>query len=170
MTQKYCMARSTRNTLDDLDRKLLDLLQQDADRSLYRLGESIGLSPSAVQRRLTRYRSSGIIAKQIAVLDPEVMPGTVLACVLVTLERESKRHHSSFQERMRAAPEVQQCYDLAGEWDYLAIIVASSMARCRAVLDALFMDAPNVKRFDTLFVFDTIKRGLDIPLRRERAR
>lgn len=159
------MARNGPNTLDDLDRKLLDLLQQDAGRSLDQLGDTIGLSPSAVQRRLARYRSSGLIAKEVAVLDPDVMPGTVMACVLVTLERESKRHHSSFRERMRAAPNVQQCYDLAGEWDYLAVVVASSMARCRSVLDDLFMDAPNVKRFDTLFVFDAIKRGLTIPLR-----
>jgi Lrp/AsnC family transcriptional regulator, leucine-responsive regulatory protein len=120
------MASRTRNSLDDLDRKLLDLLQQDADRSLCQLGEAVGLSPSAVQRRLTRYRSSGVIARQVAVLDPDAVPGTVLACVLVTLERESKRHHSSFRERMRASPEVQQCYDLAGEWDYLTIVVASS--------------------------------------------
>lgn len=158
------MARRT--PLDDLDRKLLDLLQQDASRSLYQLGEAVGLSPSAVQRRLTRYRAGGVIAQQIAVLDPEVMPGTVLACVLITLERESKRHHSSFQERMRAAPNVQQCYALAGESDYLVIVVASSMAHCRAVLDDLFLDVPNVKRFDTRFVFDTVKRGLKLPLRR----
>ena len=167
-TQKSCMAPRTPTSLDDLDRKLLDLLQQDAGRSLYQLGEIIGLSPSAVQRRLSRYRSSGVIAKQVAVIDPDAVPGTVVACVLVTLERESKRHHSSFQERMRAAPEVQQCYDLAGEWDYLAIIVTSSMARCRAVVDELFMGVPNVKRFDTLFVFDTIKRGLNIPLRQQK--
>lgn len=162
------MAPQTRITLDDLDRKLLDLLQEDASRSLDQLGEAIGLSPSAVQRRLTRHRASGVIATEIAVLDPKVVPGTVLACVLVTLERESKRHHSSFQERMRAAPNVQQCYDLAGEWDYLAIIVASSMAHCRAVLEELFMDAPNVKRFDTLFVFDAVKRGLKVPLRQRK--
>jgi Lrp/AsnC family transcriptional regulator, leucine-responsive regulatory protein len=162
------MPRRAADSLDDIDRKLLDLLQQDAARSLYRLGDTIGLSPSAVQRRITRYRSTGLIVKQVAVLDPDVVPGTVLACVLVTLERESKRHHSNFQERMRAAAEVQQCYDLAGEWDYLAILVTNSMARCRAVVDELFMGAPNVKRFDTLFVFDTIKRGLNIPLRQSR--
>ena len=162
------MARRIPTSLDDLDRKLLDLLQHDASRSLYQLGDAIGLSPSAVQRRIARYRSNGVIAKQVVVLDPDTVPGTVLACVLVTLERESKRHHSSFQERMRAVPEVQQCYDLAGESDYLAIIVASSMARCRAVVDELFMGAQNVKRFDTLFVFDTIKRGLNVPLWQER--
>jgi hypothetical protein len=89
----------------------------------------------------------------------------------VERERESKRHHSSFQERMRAAPDVQQCYDLAGEWDYLAVVVARSMAHCQAILGELFLDAPNVKRFDTLFVFGTVKRGLDIPMRQsERSR
>jgi Lrp/AsnC family transcriptional regulator, leucine-responsive regulatory protein len=150
--------------LDELDRKLLGLLQQNADRSLAELGEDIGLSPSAVQRRLTRYRRSGLLARQVAVLDPDAVPGTVLACVLVTLERESKRHHSGFRQRMRASPHVQQCYDVAGEWDYLTIIVASSTARCRAVIDELFMDAPNLKRFETLFVLDTIKSGLNIPL------
>jgi Lrp/AsnC family transcriptional regulator, leucine-responsive regulatory protein len=163
--QKSCMAPRAPTTLDDLDRKLLELLQQDAGRSLDQLGERIGLSPSAVQRRLTGYRSSGLIAREVAVLDPDVLPGTVLACVLVTLERESKRHHSSFRERMRAVPNVQQCYDLAGEWDYLAIIVASSMAHCRTLVGEIFLDAPNVKRFETLFVFDTVKRGLNIPLR-----
>ena len=162
------MARRTPTSLDDLDLKLLDLLQEDAGRSLYQLGDAVGLSPSAVQRRLVRYRSSGVLEKQVAVLDPGAVPGTVLACVLITLERESKRLHSSFQDRMRAAPNVQQCYDLAGEWDYLVIIVASSMAHCSEVVDELFMDAPNVKRFNTLFVFDTIKRGLNVPLRQQR--
>jgi len=162
------MAHRTTIPLDDLDRKLLDMLQQDAGRTLYELGDAVGLSPSAVQRRLARYRSSGLIARQIAVLDPGAVPGTVLACVLITLERESKRHHAAFQERMRTAPEVQQCYDLAGEHDYVAIFATSSLARCRAAIDELLMGAPNVKRFETLFVFDTIKSGLSIPLQQPR--
>lgn len=103
--------------LDELDRKLLDLLQSDAARPLYELGELVGLSASAVQRRLSRYRSGGVIDRQVAVLNPDAVPGTVLACVLVTLERESKRLHSAFRQRLLAAAEVQQCYDLAGAWE-----------------------------------------------------
>lgn len=158
------MPRKAAFQLDELDRRLLDLLQNDAARTLYELGDLVGLSPSAVQRRLSRYRSSGVIAKQVAVLDPDVVAGTVLACVLVTLERESKKLHSGFRARLLAAGEVQQCYDLAGAWDYLVIIAADSMPRCRTVIDALFLDAPNVKRYETLFVFEPIKRGLSIPL------
>jgi Lrp/AsnC family transcriptional regulator, leucine-responsive regulatory protein len=165
-TQQYCVPRPSHFQLDELDRKLLDLLQTDAARPLYELGDLVGLSPSAVQRRLSRYRSSGVISKQVAVLNPEAIAGTVLACVLVTLERESKRLHSDFRARLLAAAEVQQCYDLAGAWDYLAIIAADSMPRCRAVIDELLLDAPNVKRYETLFIFEPIKRGLNIPLRR----
>ncbi len=160
------MPRKHAFQLDDLDRKLLDLLQDDAARPLYELGDLVGLSASAVQRRLSRYRSSGVITKHVAVLNPDAVPGTVLACVLVTLERESKRLHSDFRARLLAAAEVQQCYDLAGAWDYLAIIAAESMPRCRAVIDELLLDAPNVKRYETLFIFEPIKRGLNIRLRR----
>jgi DNA-binding Lrp family transcriptional regulator len=85
--------------------------------------------------------------------------------VLVTLERESKKLHATFRQRLMAAAEVQQCYDLAGAWDYLLIVAASSMPRCRAAIDELLLDAPNVKRYDTLFVFGPVKRGLNIPLR-----
>ena len=159
------MPRKTALQLDDLDRKLLDLLQNDAARPLYELGDLVGLSASAVQRRLSRYRSSGVIAKQIAVLNPDAVPGVVLACVLVTLERETKRLHSDFRQRVLAASEVQQCYDLAGTWDYLVMIAASSMQHCRTVIDDLFLDAPNVKRYETSFVFQPIKRGLNIPIR-----
>ena len=104
-------------------------------------------------------------AKQIAVLDPDAVAGTVLACVLVTLERESKKLHGAFRQRLIAAAEVQQCYDLAGAWDYLVIVAASSMPLCRKAIDDLFLDAPNVKRYETLFIFEPIKRGLNIPVR-----
>jgi Lrp/AsnC family transcriptional regulator, leucine-responsive regulatory protein len=165
-TQQYCVPRKPAFQLDELDRKLLDLLQNDAARPLYELGDLVGLSPSAVQRRLSRYRSSGVIARQVAVLDPDVVAGTVLACVLVTLERETKKLHSIFRQRLLAAAEVQQCYGLAGAWDYLVIVAASSMPQCRTVIDELLLDAPNVKRYETLFVFEPVKRGLNIPLRR----
>jgi DNA-binding Lrp family transcriptional regulator len=149
--------------LDDLDHKLLESLQRDAGRTLHELGDAVGLSPSAVQRRITRYRTAGLIARQIAVLDPEMVRGTVLAAVLVTLERESTKEHRAFQNRMRGAPEVQQCYTLAGERDYLVIVVAGGMSDCRDIVDRLFMDDPNIKRYTTHIVFNVVKVGLGIP-------
>jgi DNA-binding Lrp family transcriptional regulator len=151
-------------TLDDFDHRLLDLLQRDASRTLTALGDAVGLSPSAVQRRITRYRRHGLL-REVAVLDPNVLPATTLATVWISMERDTLRAHTAFRARMRGAAEVQQCYSLAGEWDYLVILVASSVAHYREVAERLFVDEGNVRRYETRMVFDTVKLGLNLPTR-----
>lgn len=150
--------------LDEFDHRLLDLLQRDAAATLDTLGEAVGLSASAVQRRLSRYRKQGLL-RQVAVLDPVQLPHITLATVLVTMERETAKQHANFQTRMRNAPEVQQCYTLAGEWDYLVILATTSLAHCREVVDRLFLDEGNIKRYETRMVFDVVKAGLQLPTR-----
>lgn len=151
-------------SLDEFDHRLLELLQRDAGATLTALGEAVGLSASAVQRRITRYRKSGLL-RQVAVLDPVLLGGITLATVLVAMERESAKHHAAFHARMRAAPEVQQCYTLAGEWDYLVILATTGVAHCREVADRLFGSDDNLKRYETRMVFEPIKLGLALPTR-----
>ncbi|MDS1269434.1 Lrp/AsnC family transcriptional regulator [Lipingzhangella sp. LS1_29] len=149
---------------DSIDRRLLRLLQEDSGRSLRALGEEVGLSPSAVQRRIRAYRAAGVVTREVAVLDPEALGPTTLAVVLVTLEYESTEHHTAFRARMLAESHVQQCYDLAGQWDYAAVLVTGSLSECRALADRLFRDDQNVRRYDTLPVLDSIKTGSTVPL------
>src|SRR5688572_420283 len=149
--------------LDEFDHKLLELLQQDASSTLSELGDAVGLSPSAVQRRMTRYRQDGLM-RQVAVLDPLAL-GSTLAAVWVTMERESVERHAAFHARVRAAPEVQQCYTLAGEWDYLVILATTGVLHCRQVADRLFGSDDNLKRYETRMVFEPIKLGLALPTR-----
>ena len=102
-TQQYCVPRKHTFQLDELDRKLLDLLQNDAARPLYELGDLVGLSR---QRRATP-------PVPLSIERGDRPPGrgaqsgrgarTVLACVLVTLERESKKLHSGFRARLLAS-------------------------------------------------------------------
>jgi len=150
--------------LDEFDHKLLELLQRDADTTLTALGDTVGLSASAVQRRIARYRKAGLM-RQVAVLDVDLLPAATLAAVWVTMERDTFRLHSEFRARMKAAPEVQQCYALAGQWDYLAIIVARSVGHYREVAERLFVDEGTIKRYETRLVFDTVKQGLALPTR-----
>lgn len=158
---QYCCVSFTP---DPIDHHLLGLLQQDAGRTLRDLGEQVGLSPSAVQRRIRAYHRAGVITGQIALVDPVALGATTLAVVLVTLERESAEHHARFRARMLAEPRVQQCYDLAGQWDYLVMLITGNLAACRALSDRLFMNDANVRRYDTLPVLDPVKVGLSVPL------
>jgi Lrp/AsnC family leucine-responsive transcriptional regulator len=149
--------------LDDTDRHLLAELQDDAGRTLRDLGELVGLSPSAVQRRIARYRTSGLLARTTAVLDPRVLPDLVLAVCLIQVERESRRLHEAFHRRLLAAPEVQQLYSVYGEWDYVVVLAAAGMANHNEISERLFMDAPNVRKYSTLFVLDPVRTGTSIP-------
>jgi DNA-binding Lrp family transcriptional regulator len=162
VAQNFCVAHPP--VLDEFDHRLLELLQRDASLTLTALGEAIGLSASAVQRRIDRYRKSGLL-REVAVLDAGLLPAVTLAAVWVTMERDTFRLHSAFRTRMRAAPEVQQCYAVAGQWDYLVIIVARSVAHYREVAERLFVDEGTVKRYETRLVFDTIKQGMSLPTR-----
>ena len=163
LTQNFCVADLTL-TLDDFDHRLLALLQQDADQTLTALGDAVGLSASAVQRRLTRYRKAGLL-RQVAVLDPAHLGGVNLTAVLVTMEGVSPRQHAAFCARMRAAPEVQQCYTLAGEWDYLVLLASRNIAHYRELAARLFIDEGTIRRYETHMVFESVKLGLALPTR-----
>jgi Lrp/AsnC family leucine-responsive transcriptional regulator len=149
--------------LDGTDHALLELLQRDSSATLFELGQEVGLSTSAVQRRIGRYRKAGLIDREVAVLDAARFPDVVLGLVMVTLDRESTRLHSDLQKRLLESAAVQQCYDLAGEYDYAVLLAARGMDALREAVDDLLMDAPNVKRFDTFMVFRVLKSGLELP-------
>ena len=155
---------SARPLLDRFDHALLALLQLDADRTLSALGDAVGLSASAVQRRIKRYRESGLL-RQVAVLDPDALPFTTLIAVWVSMERESMPELKAFYARMRQMPEVQQCYQLAGDWDYLLIVATPTLPEYRALIERLFRPQKNVKRYESRVVLDTVKRGLALPSR-----
>ena len=150
--------------LDDFDHRLLALLQDDADATLAALGERVGLSASAVQRRIKRHRESGLL-RHVGVLDAARLGTPQLAMVLVSMERESAKRHAAFCTRMRAASEVQQCYVLAGEWDYLVLLATTGVAHCREVAERLFSDEGTVRRYETRMVFEAVKTGLQLPTR-----
>lgn len=150
--------------LDEIDRRLLALVQDDAGRPLHVLGELVGLSPSAVQRRLMRYRTAGLLLRQVAVLDPREVGAAMVSIVLVALERESAALHDAFKQRMLADPRVQQCYNIAGQWDYVVLHVTAGLAESRALSEQLFLADDNVRRYETLPALEPVKVGLAVPL------
>lgn len=151
--------------LDEIDHLLLDELQTDAGRTLRELGEVVGLSPSAVQRRMERYRNSGLLARTAAVLDPKASHDLVMAVVLVAVERDSARLLEACQRRLLAAPEVQQLYSCYGEWDFVVVLTTSGLGHYNEVSARLFNETPNIRRYSTMFVLDPLRTGSAIPTR-----
>jgi len=150
--------------MDRLDRHILSLYQQNNRISSEKLGQQIGLSATACQRRLKKLRADGYILRDIAVLDPSRLDDHVTVIVEVTLKSGRAQPINDFKSRITALDEVQQCYYVAGDADFVVIITARSMAHYDTLSKAIFFDNPQIQKFHSTVVMENIKTGLTIPL------
>jgi len=151
--------------LDDIDRRLLDLLQVDARQSLERLAGEVGLSGAAVQRRVKRMRDAGVIVRDVVEVDPAAVGLPMTFIVVVELERERADQIDAFRRKAASEALVQQCYYVTGEGDFVLIALAQSMDDFEAMTRRLFFDDANVRRFRTSVVMGKALRSLPVPAR-----
>jgi len=143
---------------DSFDLKLLNALQEDADRTAEELAEIVALSPSAIARRIRRLRESGAIARTIALLSAEIVDRRLRAIVRLQLhEHEQAEEFNKFRNRLKARDEVQLCLEVSGSDDMLLLIACRDMAEFNAFADAELAAGPMVRRYETSFVKKEIK-------------
>lgn len=151
-------------TLDDLDRKILARYQHATQTAAHAIGRAVGLSTAAVQRRLKRLRAAGVIRREVAELAPRAL-GLPITCVVgVDLEREGAADLDRFKRKMLGLPEVQQCYYVTGQTDFILVVLARSMEDYRAFTRRILLDDANVKSFVTMVVMDRVKTGVAVPV------
>lgn len=150
--------------LDDFDRKILVELQRNNLISAERLGAKVGLSASAIQRRMKRLRDGKVIRADVSVLEPDAIGRPLKVVVEVSLERESLQLFEAFKRRIRDTPEVQQCYYVTGEGDFVLIITAADMADYQRISEGLFREDRNIKHFRTSVVLSSVKVSLAMPV------
>lgn len=143
--------------LDSIDRKILNSLQRNAEKSNQDLAKEVGLSPAPCSRRVKRLREEGIIERQVAIVDPTRMGIGLTAFVGVELNRQRGDVLGAFEKRMTRLKEVQQCYFISGESDYLLVVTCRDMAAFNQFIRTTLSREPAVTRFRTSFVADRIK-------------
>jgi Lrp/AsnC family leucine-responsive transcriptional regulator len=150
--------------MDDFDKAILTLLQQNCRMTAEALSARVGLSPAACQKRVKRLRDGGVIESEIAVLSPRAVERGLTLIVEVTLERERAEFLDSFKRRMRGEPEVMQCYYVTGSADFVLIVTARDMQAYESFTRRHFFGESNVIRFNTNVVMDRVKVGLSVPV------
>ena len=145
--------------LTDADVKLLNALQENCRLTSEQLGDICGLSPTAALKRVKRLRAEGVITKEVAVIAPKKVGLSVLAIVMVTLERESKHTIDSFKKDIRNAGQIVNGYYVTGDADFVLTIAAHSMDEYEEFTRDFFYDRHKIKSFKTLVVLDAIKVG-----------
>ncbi|NDP62702.1 Lrp/AsnC family transcriptional regulator [Polaromonas sp.] len=159
---------SDQHTLDKLDKAILRRLQENGRETYDQLAGQVGLSPSAVLRRVKRLEETSVIDRYVALVKPESVGLGLTAYITVRLEKHLEGHKRSPMDLFRASvqtwPEVVECAALTGEMDYLLRVLVADMAHySRFIMDTLLRHA-SVQDCKTSFVLDRVKCTTAVPL------
>lgn len=151
-------------SIDTFDRAILDILQRDNLTPQRLIAERVHLSAPAVQRRIKRLQELGVIAANVAVLDPAHLGRPLTVLISVQLDNERPDLVQPFRARVAREPAVQQCYYVTGDADYSLIVTVADMQEYQALAQRLFAQDANIRRYTTSIALERIKTGLQLPL------
>jgi len=150
--------------LDAFDRAILAILQKDNATPQRAIGERVNLSAPAVQRRIKRMEETGVIRANVALVDPAKVGHPITIFVEVEVESERAELIDAAKRGFAQVSEVQQCYYVTGEADFILVVTVATMADYEALTRRLFFENNNVKRFRTFVAMDRVKVGLEVPV------
>ena len=131
--------------LSRIDRKILRCLQQNARLSFAELARQVGLTTTPCKERVKRLERDGFIAGYHARLDPSKLDRGLVVFVQITLQRTAGDAFREFTEAIQDVPEVEECYLVAGNFDYLIKARVKDMTEYREFLGGSLMQLPGVQ-------------------------
>lgn len=141
--------------LDEIDRKLLVLLQEDDRVPVAELGKAIGVAPSTLNDRIRRLVRQGIVTGFHAKVAPEKIGLDLLAYVFVGWS--DPLAEQTFLARIAVSPEVLECHHVTGAWNYLMKVRLATTRDLEAFLSGVVKDVPRLQRTETLIVLSSAK-------------
>lgn len=141
---------------DEIDRKLIRLLQQDARLSNKALAEAVGLSQSSCLRRLRMLEDTGVIESYTAILGNEGAEGGIAIIVNITLEKQTEAFIGRFEAAVRQCPEIKECYLMTGEADYFLRVQVSNPAEFERIHTEVLAAMPGVQRIHSSFAIRNV--------------
>jgi Lrp/AsnC family leucine-responsive transcriptional regulator len=150
--------------LDEYDKKLLRLLQQNNRLTTEELSTEVSLSQSAVQRRITKLRNEKIIEADVSIISPAAV-GIGITCVVdVILHEGNSKAIDLFKAEMLKCTEVSCCYYVTGTYDFVLIVNIRDMNHYEEFQKLKLMDNPYLKHFYTHVVMDKVKVGYGLAI------
>jgi Lrp/AsnC family leucine-responsive transcriptional regulator len=151
-------------TLDRLDTQILNILQDDASVPLRTLAQQVHASVATCQRRIAQLRASGILLKDVALVDRVRVGRPLTIFVQVVLDQQNTALLKQFEALMRGEPDVMACYEVAGEFDFMLVVTAASMESYHELTRRLFTSINNVRNYKSLFAMNCAKFETRVPL------
>ena len=149
--------------LDDTDRRILNLLQQDCALTNQELAERVHVSAPTCLRRVRRLVEQRVIERQIAIVSPEALSGGLTAIVEVTLERQAAELLEQFEHELNQEGAVQQCYRVSAGPDFVLVVYVADMAAYHAFAHRVLSAHANVRNVRSFFSVRRSKFAPSIP-------
>ncbi len=150
-------------TLDQMDLKILALLQADCTRPVSEIGKEVGLSTTPCWRRIQRLEEAGIVRRRVAVLDPAKVNAGVTVFVSIKTDTHSVEWLDKFHSAVTDFPEVVEFYRMSGEVDYLLRVVVPDIAAYDAFYKKL-IGRISIAKVSSAFAMEQIKYTTELPL------
>ena len=142
---------SSTDSLDNVDRRLLNLLQDDCSLTNQALAERAHISPPTCLRRVKRLHELGFIERQIAVLAPDKLNAGLTGIVEISLEHQGAEKQAEFEQHVRDEPAIQQCYRVSPGPDFVLVVAVPDMPAYHALVHRAFTAQANVRNIRTFF-------------------
>jgi DNA-binding Lrp family transcriptional regulator len=150
--------------LDKIDKRLLELLQNDSKINIKEIAAKLGLTKTPIYERMKRYEREGIIKKYVAVLDTEKIEHSMVIFCQVSLENQKLEALKDFKKAIAPIQEVMECYLMGGANDFLLKVVVQDLNAYHQFSSGIIAALPNVSQIKSTFVLNEIKRSSVIPL------
>jgi Lrp/AsnC family transcriptional regulator len=150
--------------LDRTDRRILRLLQTEADITASAIGERIGASQATVWRRIQQMRDSGLIPPQVVTLDRKKAGFKAMVFAQVKLNSQGRANLSAFSEAMQSFPEVLECYVMMGNIDFLLRIVAADIDAYEKFFFEKLSAVPGIQEITSSIALSEIKHISELPV------
>ena len=153
-----------RVALDPVDRRILDVLQSEPGISATAVGERIGLSQSAVWRRMQRMRDEGVIRDQAVRIDREKIGLDTMVFAHVKLTSHGRSNLAAFADAVKSYPEVLDCYLLLGNVDFLLRVVTEDVKAYEEFFFERLSQLPGIQEVNSSIALSEIKHSTALPL------
>tara|TARA_Y100000815_G_C13162696_1_gene432293 strand:- start:183 stop:641 length:459 start_codon:yes stop_codon:yes gene_type:complete len=150
--------------LDDLDKKLLKLLQEDSKQTNKALSNALGLSVTAVYERIRKLENNKVISKYVALLNKKQINKDFVAFCHVKLTQHTQDYVVKFEKEIRKLEEVLECYHLSGDYDYLLKVLVKDMSEFREFIVKKLTTLDHIGSTHSMFMINEVKHTTAVVL------
>lgn len=143
--------------MDQIDRKIVALLESDASIRNADLANQVGLAASSCLRRVRRLKQAGVIKRIVAITDPAAMGRGLKVMVTTKLADHTASARTEWVEQLRSDPAVAQAYAVSGDVDVVVVLAVPDTAAFQKATERLFRKNANVTQFHSMFLLEIYK-------------